>query len=68
MTTEVERRWEQGIDHDPRSVALYHRIAEIDKEMGGDFFWFRHGGDGDNGEHLMFLLDIHFEQEDRKGA
>lgn len=59
----VERRWEQGIPHDPRSEALYKSIAELDFEYG-DIFCFKSGGDGDNGEHLMYLLDIYFERED----
>lgn len=60
----VEQRWEQGIEHDPRSKAMYESIAQIDKELGNDFFWFTCGGDGDNGEHLIYLLDIYFEQQD----
>jgi hypothetical protein len=60
----VEERWEEGWDHDPRSEALYHQLAEIDKTLGGDVFWFTFGGDGDNGEHLMYLLDIYFERQD----
>ncbi len=60
----VEQRWEQGIDHDPRSEALYHKLAAIDRELGDDFFWFTYGGDGDNGEHLMYLLDIYFDAEE----
>ena len=31
-------------------------------------FCFKSGGDGDNGEHLMYLLDIHFEQIDKKNS
>jgi hypothetical protein len=60
----VEERWEQGVDHDPRSEALFHAIAKIDRDLGGDAFWFTWGGDGDNGEHLMYLLDIYFEGQD----
>lgn len=57
---EVSRRWEEGIEHDPRSVALAERLAEIDYEQGDDRFEFKFGGDGDNGEELCFLLDIYF--------
>lgn len=59
----VEERWEAGIDHDPRSEALFHRIRRLDME-NGDYFWFSYGGDGDNGERLMYLLDIYFEEQD----
>jgi hypothetical protein len=64
MTDEITRRWEDGIPHDPRSEELYESIAIIDWEEGDDFFCFKSGGDGDNGEHLMYLLDIHFARED----
>lgn len=55
-----------GIPHSPRSVALYESIAKIDFEYGGDHFNFKSGGDGDNGEHLMYLLDIHFAAEGKR--
>ena len=61
---DVGERWEQGIDHDPRSVELFNSIRHIDETYGDDTFCFKAGGDGDNGEHLMYLLDIHFEQQD----
>ena len=64
----LTRRWEQGIPHDPRSTALYKSIADIDFTLGSDFFCFKSGGDGDNGEHLMYLLDEHFEREDAQRA
>jgi hypothetical protein len=62
----AEERWNQGIDHDPRSIAIYQGIAKIDYEECNDSFCFKSGGDGDNGETLMFLLDIYFEDEDKK--
>lgn len=61
----VEQRWEAGVPHDPRSVELYKDLAKLDY-ANGDMFGFKSGGDGDNGEHLMYLLDIHFEKKDRK--
>ena len=61
----INERWEQGVAHDPRSEALYKSIAEIDYEMADDSFCFKSGGDGDNGETLMYLLDIHFERKDK---
>ena len=63
-----EQRWEQGINHDPRSVALYKSIADIDYNIGDDVFGWKAGGDGDNGEELMYLLDVHFEREDVRQA
>ncbi len=55
-----KERYERGIPHDPRSIELYRSIAKIDFEEGSDYFCFKSGGDGDNGEHLMYLLDTHF--------
>ena len=59
-----DERWEQGIDHDPRSEKIFHGIAKIDWEKNNDLMCFKHGGDGDNGESLMFLLDCYFAEED----
>lgn len=53
----LTERWERGIPHHPRSEEIFKAIAKADWEVGGDFFCFKHGGDGDNGEHLMYLLD-----------
>jgi len=64
MMKTVTERWEEGIEHDSRSVALYKSIAKIDREQGDDSMQFKSSGDGDNGESLMYLFDIHFELED----
>ena len=61
----ITTRWEQGIEHDERSIAIYKGIAKIDFEEGSDFFCFKSGGDGDNGEELMYLLDVYFEDLDK---
>lgn len=60
----IDDRWEKGIDHNPKSIELYKRISKMDYEHGGDAFYFKSGGDGDNGEHLMYLLDIIFEEDE----
>ena len=60
----LDERWEKGVEHDARSIELYTAIAKIDFEFGGDEMGFKSGGDGDNGEHLMYLLDVYFEQKD----
>lgn len=62
----ISQRWEQGLEHDSRSTAIYTNIAEIDFFENGNAFNFKAGGDGDNGETLMYLLDVHFEREDMK--
>lgn len=61
---DINKRLEEGTPHDARSVELFNAIAKIDFELGGDFFCWKSGGDGDNGEHLMYELDIYFEQQD----
>lgn len=68
VETDITKRWEDGVDHHPVSEKIVRAIAEIDFKYGGDFFCFKLGGDGDNGEHLMYLLDIYFEQLDEKKA
>jgi hypothetical protein len=61
---DINNRWESGQEHHPKSVELYKRIEQLDFEHGSDFFCFKSGGDGDNGEHLMYLLDIYFEEKE----
>lgn len=46
-------------DHNPESKAIYDYISELDF-VNGDVFCFKSGGDGDNGEALMDLLDAYF--------
>ena len=62
----ITDRWEKGIPHNKKSIELYDRIEQLDFEIGGDAFCFKSGGDGDNGEHLMYLLDIIFEEDEVK--
>jgi len=64
VETDITKRWEQGIPHHPKSVALFKKLAEIDFKFGGDYFCWKSGGDGDNGEHLMYEMDIMFNTED----
>lgn len=46
-------------DHDPRSLELYRFIADMDYEHG-DWFCFKAGVDGDNGELILAYLDEWF--------
>jgi len=57
----VQERWEKGTPHHPRSEAAARRLAKIDSDLGNDQLDLRFGGDGDNGEHLIYLLDVYFE-------
>jgi hypothetical protein len=65
IETNVTKRWEQGIRHHPRSVDLMNKISTADRLFGEDYFSWEIGGDGDNGESLMYLMDIIFELEDK---
>lgn len=57
-------RWEEGINHHPISERLMAFIQEHDYKDYGDHFGWKKGGDGDNGETLMFQMDAFFELMD----
>lgn len=61
----IGERWERGIPHHPQSQELYTFISHLDFHECGDYFGFKSGGDGDNGEHLLYLLDEYFESKER---
>ncbi len=61
--SEVDALYLDGIPHDIRSEKLAHAIADIDWENEGALD-LRFGGDGDLGEHLLYVLDIHFARQD----
>jgi hypothetical protein len=54
-------RWENGVEHHPMSVKLMEWMMDIDLHAYKDYLCLKAGGDGDNGEHLMFLMDGFFE-------
>lgn len=64
VETNITTRWEKRMPHHPKSINLFKQLDKIDLEFGGDFFCWSSGGDGDNGEHLMYEMDIIFEQDD----
>lgn len=59
----VEERQTLDIPHLPQTLRFYRKLRDLDYE-NGDVFDFKAGGDGDNGEHLMYLLDVLFEEMD----
>lgn len=61
----INYRWETGADHHPESEKLMKELSDIDLKYNSDYFCWKYGGDGDNGETLMYLLDIIFERRDR---
>lgn len=52
----TEDRWEAGVEHHPMSLRIADFISKQDKY--GEWSW---GGDGDNGEELLYQLDPFFE-------
>ena len=61
-------RWEDGIEHHPMSNRLIKFLIEHDFNDNGDYFCFKFGGDGDNGETLAYLMDAFFGMLDNKTA
>ena len=50
-----------SVEHNPKSKEIYDFISEVDF-ANGDAFCFKCGGDGDNGEMFMTLLDEYFSR------
>lgn len=65
VETDINKRWEEGTEHHPRSRMIVKALAELDYYAGGDHLRIKIGGDGDNGEHMMYLLDILFEAREQ---
>lgn len=64
VETDIGVRWEQGIEHHPKSEEIMDAMCYVDKlnkyAMDIDV-----GGDGDNGETMLFLLDVYFDALDK---
>jgi len=58
----IERRWEAGTPHHPEAIRLLKAMAKLDTE---DEAGFKFGGDGDNGEILLYLLSEVLERDER---
>lgn len=65
VETDINKRWEEGIDHHPKSIKLMEHLMIIDFDLCNDHFCWKTGGDGDNGESLMYEMDIYFEYMDK---
>lgn len=50
-------RWSEGKEHHPMSVRLVQFLADHDFHDYNDYFCWKFGGDGDNGETLAFQMD-----------
>lgn len=56
-------RWTEGTPHHPESIKLMAEMQAVDS-ANGLVVDLRTGGDGDNGETLMYLMDVVFEKRD----
>ena len=54
-------RWVDGVPHHPMSRRLLGFLRKHDIEDYGNSFDWKIGGDGDNGETLMYQMDAFFE-------
>lgn len=61
INTDITDRWNRGVEHRVESVELGAEIAALDWMLLDDSFGFKFGGDGDNGEQLLYLLDVLFD-------
>jgi hypothetical protein len=68
MSKTLKERLKDSDEHDSRSITLYEFISQLDFNEAGDAFGFVSGGDGDNGEHLMYLLDCWFASKDESNG
>ncbi len=57
-------RWSEGIFHHPMSERIVEFLSKHDFKDYGDYFCWKTGGDGDNGETLAYELDAFFEMLD----
>ena len=56
----IEERGELGIPHHKKSEEIQKVIYELDTYGTYSF-----GGDGDNGEDILYYLDIYFERQEK---
>lgn len=61
-----QNRWEDGTPHHPMADRLMDFLVEHDFHDYGDYFYFKRGGDGDNGETLAYQMDAFFEMLDKE--
>jgi len=59
------KRWETGTQHHPKSEDLMVHLQFLDFWHNNDYFCWKAGGDGDNGEELMYQMDAYFELQDK---
>lgn len=63
---DCNQRWEQGIPHHPEAKRMFELLKDSDWAFGDDYFCWKYGGDGDNGETLMYSLSVLLELKDAR--
>jgi hypothetical protein len=58
----IQDRWSNGVDHHADAETLGRMIGDFDFCHFSDSFGLNFGGDGDNGETLIYILDELFER------
>ena len=58
----IQERWERGIPHNPLSIIIVHALEAVDFRFFNDYFGIKVGGDGDNGETMMYIFDAYIEE------
>lgn len=61
---DCNERWEKGVEHHPKAVEIFEILKDSDWAFGNDYFEWKYGGDGDNGEILMYSLSVLLELRD----
>ena len=64
IEADINKRWEQGIEHHPEAEIIFALIKGSDWWFGNDYFCWKEGGDGDNGETLKYSLSVLLELRD----
>lgn len=64
VTMDPEERWEEGVEHDPRTKEIFEFMQEYDSKFNSSSLELSSGGDGDMGEQLMYLMDEYFAAVD----
>ena len=61
---DYNNRFENVTDHHPESLKLIKVISTLDEYCMNNELDIKTGGDGDNGELLLYCLDMYFEAID----
>jgi len=65
IETCMNARWENGVEHHPESEKIIRILRDLDGKLLNHTLDISVGGDGDNGETMMYLLDVYFEAQDK---